>query len=278
MEEQFNELLKLNPFKIFDIDELNHGGQKFVFKGKNEHDELLVLKIVVCNNEIKYKRAIREIECTNKVGCIHIPKIYKYESINYNDNRLIFILEQFIQGTTLRRMLDINKRIPEKEIYDIGRQILYILSDIHDNNLVHRDVKPENIIITDSKEVYLLDLGIVRDLDDRSLTSDFAIFGPMSLGYAAPEQIQNDKYEICNRTDIYSWGVIMYEMFSGSNPFKSIDQESNEIITKMLKYVPPKLNLKSDILSEVIQKCLSKAVHRRPKSCKVILNLLKGEI
>lgn len=278
MEEDLSELLKINPFDISNIIKLNRGGQKYVYRGKSKKYGLVALKIMICDNEAKYNRAIRELLCRNKIKCMNIPKIYEYRLIDFKDNKVIFLLEQFIQGTTLKRFLEIKNDIKEEEICDIGIQILKILDIIHSNDLVHRDVKPENIIITDCKEVFLLDLGIVRDLKDVSLTSDFAIFGPMSLGYAAPEQIKNNKYEICNRTDIYSWGVIMYEMFSGSNPFKSSDNTVNETIIKMLKYVPPKLKLESNILAEIIQKCLSKAVHRRPKSCKVILNLLKGEV
>src|SRR5690606_38467780 len=99
-------------------------------------------------------------------------------------------------------------------------------------------IKPENIIINNTVGTVLLDFGIARHLDLNSLTHDVALFGPLTPGYAAPEQINNEKRSISARTDLFAWGILMYEMLTGVNPFTQGCATPSEALMKTLKLEP----------------------------------------
>src|SRR5699024_9892762 len=124
----------------------------------------------------------------------------------------------------------------------------------------------------------LLDFGIARDLSEKSLTADLAIFGPMTIGYAAPEQVKNQKRLICNRTDLFSWGIIMYEMITGYNPLIAGTNSREEVLENTLTKKTTNLDCGNELIDTVVNKCLEKTVHRRPSSAEHILKIMEGDI
>lgn len=255
---------------------IGSGGQKKVYKGSDKKYGDIVVKLIELSSENTLNRALRELEITSNLGGKEFPRVFKYDYLDVEENRYIFVLEEYIRGSTLRECMN-DKVIQLDDAINIGKSLLNSLIKVHNKQLVHRDIKPENIIVN-TERILLLDFGIARDLASDSLTADLAIFGPMTIGYAAPEQIKNQKRLICNRTDLFSWGLVMYEMIAGYNPLlkesSSKDQVLNNTLTKDIK----NLDCGNEVVDTVVNKCLEKTIHRRPSSAEHIMKIMEGEV
>ena len=130
---------------------------------------------------------------------------------NVGTSPCIFIVEEFLDGESLRQRLASGPQ-PLPFVRELGNALLTALSQVEAVRLVHRDIKPENIMLCRDGRIVLIDFGIARHLDSISLTSSFAMFGPMTIGYCAPEQINNQKRAIGIRTDFFALGIVLYEM------------------------------------------------------------------
>ena len=255
---------------------LFEGGQKKVYKGYDSNYCDIVLKVIALSDKNIIDRAMRELEIASRLnGSRYFSVLHEYKFLEDNGESYLFILEKFIEGQTLRQYLGLKGTLALDEVLGIAKQLLRALSELHKLNLVHRDIKPENIIINEGK-ITVLDLGIARDLSEASLTADIAFFGPMTIGYAAPEQIKNQKQIICSRTDLFAWAILVYELYSGSNPFKREKSSREDILISTLNETIPKLNTTDTKLNEIVAKCLDKAVHRRPISSAFILEYMEG--
>ena len=250
---------------------LGEGGQKFVFHAKSQKYGEVALKIIKTHE--REERILREVEAVSRFSPPHFPKLYCYGKKKIKGRNFIFLVEELIVGESLRKRLE-RGPIQQEESVRIGLELLRALCDVADQNLVHRDVKPENILLGPEGRVVLLDFGIARHLDLDSLTQDYAVFGPMSLGYAAPEQIRNEKRSISVRTDLFMWGVVMYEMLSGKNPFTEGCKTPQEILVRTIQYDPPLLDCCDSVISEIVRACIQKSAHRRPSHPKVLINKL----
>ncbi|MEJ9279419.1 serine/threonine-protein kinase [Ureibacillus thermosphaericus] len=263
--------------ELDNLEVIFEGGQKKVYKGYDSKYGEIVLKEIALSDKQIVDRALRELEIASRLnGSKYFSFVYDYSFIEKDGKNYLLIIEKYIEGPTLRQYLDKKQKLELEEVLEIAKDLLRALSELHKLNLVHRDIKPENIIINNRK-IILLDLGIARDLSDTSLTADIALFGPMTIGYAAPEQIKNQKQIICNRTDLFAWAILIYELYTGFNPFKVGKTSKEEILLSTLNDVVPPLNSKNVKLNEIIMKCLDKAVHRRPVSSDFILNYLEGK-
>lgn len=265
-------LSQVFPDVVFEA-KLGEGGQKYVYRARTQSEGLVAFKIIKSNQQ--NERTIREIDAASSFSPPRFPQIYRYGNANVADFDVVFIVEQFIEGVSLRNRINLGP-ISEEEVLKIGSDLLLALIETSKKNLVHRDIKPENIIISSDVGAVLLDFGIARHLDLNSLTQDVAMFGPMTPGYAAPEQINNEKRSISVRTDLFAWGILMYEMLSGFNPFTQGCRTSSEAIIKTLKYEPELLRDCNSELSRIISWCMRKSAHRRPPSPNHVYELLKG--
>lgn len=253
------------------------GGQKVVFKAQFAPFGKIALKLVKPSPNSK-ERTLRELSVASRVSGPHFATIHKFGGVKIENEDVIYIIEEFLDGETLRSKLQREKRLDVQETIRIGRQLLEALIEVENAGLVHRDIKPENIMILPNGRIVLLDFGIARHLDMPSLTADIALFGPLTPGYAAPEQVKNEKRKISNRTDLFAWAIVMYECVSGQNPFTIGCAHQGESLQKTLTLNPPTLSsLGIDSkFSDLIQDCLKKAIHRRPPSAKIVLDLLTG--
>ncbi|OXS60306.1 serine/threonine protein kinase [Cohnella sp. CIP 111063] len=252
---------------------LGEGGQKYVYRAQTQPEGRVAFKIIKSNQQIE--RTIREINAASSFSPPRFPQIYRYGNANVANIDVVYIVEQFVDGVSLRDRINAGA-LNDAEVFKVGSELLMALTEISEKNLVHRDIKPENIMLSSSTGVVLLDFGIARHLDLTSLTHDVAMFGPMTPGYAAPEQINNDKRSISARTDLFAWGILMYEMISGFNPFTQGCTTPAEVLMKTLKFEPETLQSCNPELSRIINWCMKKQVHRRPPSPSYIFELLKG--
>ncbi|MBR1629813.1 MAG: serine/threonine protein kinase [Lachnospiraceae bacterium] len=161
----------------------------------------------------------------------HLP-IFEFA---YRSDEGFFIIERFVAGTTLQDVLDEKKTLPTVDAIRITTDLLDGLSAIHEHGIVHRDIKPTNIIISDDGVVKLLDFGISRTIDETK-TRDTHILG--TAGYAAPEQfgfLQTDA-----RTDLFAVGIILNQMLTGELPQdkKPTDKTLSTIVSKATSLSP----------------------------------------
>ena len=218
-----------NLFDRFDIEEhIDSGGQKDVFKG-SYNGKPVVVKTLVVNSFQATKRAEREVEVMEQADSdILVDLIYAYPE-KMDGNELFVMVEEFIPGKTLREYVDEDG--PSVNLgLTTAKNVLEVLIEFYQNSWVHRDIKPQNIMITPDGDVRLLDVGIVRMLNEEGLTPTYNDRAPGTPGYSAPEQINNSKAKQDTRTDLFSTGIVMYESITRQHPFKGHDTTVEEAV------------------------------------------------
>lgn len=194
---------------------IDEGGQKAVFKFHDKERGNCALKVGKYSNHISLERIQREVNTLQKIDSPYYPKVYDFSII---DESRFLILEEFIEGDPLSKRIDDFSNTDQT--LDLLINLVKGLTVIWDMSIVHRDIKPDNIIIQNDRSIKIIDLGIARILDDVSLTWTLAQRGPATPIYAAPEQLQNRKKEIDFRTDQFNLGIIFVQLLlHGDHPF-----------------------------------------------------------
>ncbi|HAA58725.1 MAG TPA: hypothetical protein DCE42_28440 [Myxococcales bacterium] len=191
---------------------------------------------------------------------------------------------EFLEGRTLKDAIDAKEVFDAERILHIAKQVTSAMSRVHTLNIIHRDLKPENIflICKDGVEDYvkLVDFGIAKILDDEN-SSALTRTG-LSVGtplYMSPEQARGNLRTLDHRTDIYSWGIILYELLTGRPPFYS--DSPHDVVMLHIRSKPPKLHEYaphrqfSPKLQAFVNKLLSKKPHKRPESMQHALQILE---
>lgn len=226
LQQQFPEITSLSY--------LNKGGQKIVLSGSHAEDGVVVLKI--CSTQTGVDRILREIKAVQEINSPRVPRIFdfglKHLPLLPLDD-LFWIREQRIPGESLRELLVREGSLDLSQILRIGLQVLEALAEAEKSRIVHRDVKPDNIIIDENGNAWLLDFGLSRHLDLDSITDTAGHFGVYTLGYAPPEQYRNKKKEIDSRSDLFALGVTLYECAEGVNFFRHQARDPNEIFRRV---------------------------------------------
>lgn len=203
--------------QLQNITERKIGGQKAVYDAVHIDHGKCVLKIVIRDGNDP--RILREIEIIKNNCFPNVPSIYDIGNVSFENSSYIYICEQRVTGIDLRDVLDTNSKLTLSEVLKFLDKILNTVVKLEEQGIVHRDIKPDNILRDDAGTYWLIDFGIARDTRDASLTATSANFGPHTAGYAAPEQYRNLKRQVDSRADLFSIGVVAYEMLHGFNPF-----------------------------------------------------------
>ncbi|MHC4938906.1 MAG: serine/threonine-protein kinase [Planctomycetota bacterium] len=210
---------------------LGRGGGGAVFLGHATEDgpagpagTVVAVKVFhpeLTSDENVLRRFQREAELGIKIRHDHIVRTYEVGLEQIDDLPHHYMVMEFVEGETLREMLVELGSLPEHLLYQVSDQILDALAAIHAEGMIHRDVKPENIVLTHDHQVRVMDLGVARlQQEGRDLTRADEFVG--SLSYAAPEQFM-DQDHVGPRADIYAFGVLLYELATGYNPFGQAD-------------------------------------------------------
>lgn len=187
--------------------------------------------------------------------------------------RLYVTVEEFIESKPLSEILE-RYRTKEADVVELAIGIANAIYPlwIHPKRFVHRDIKPANILIRPSGQVVVIDLGIARETGAEGVTEDGWGRAPLTLGYAAPEQIANNKAAISFKADFFSIGVLMYVLFSGEKPFfYRRGMDNVDVAQATESYFPPPLNAlyaATDAFSGFVEKAMSKEPwqrHRTPQ-------------
>ncbi|MBV9654079.1 MAG: protein kinase [Acetobacteraceae bacterium] len=195
----------------------------------------------------------REAQAAGRLQHPHIVGIFDY----YETSNCAYIVMEYVEGATLKALLDKEKRMPLSAVVRLMEDVLAGLQYSHDQGVVHRDLKPSNIMITREGRAKIADFGIAR-LEDSSITQIGAVMG--TPAYMSPEQFCGQAIEAS--TDIYSAGVILYELLTGARPF---DGGIATIMHKALNTAPPKPSDVSDAVPRLVDSVVLRAMAKRPQ-------------
>ena len=191
-----------------------------------------------------------------------------------DDNGVYYIVMELIEGITLKEYISKKGRLSVKEATSIAIQVSMGLEAAHSHGIVHRDVKPQNIIISMDGKVKVTDFGIARAASSNTISSN--VMG--SVHYSSPEQVRGGYSD--EKSDIYSLGITMYEMVTGKVPFDGDTTVAIAIKHLQEEMVPPSV-FAEDLphsLEQIILKCTQKSVDRRYQNMEAVIADLKHSL
>jgi serine/threonine-protein kinase len=214
----------------------------------------------------RIERFHREARASGKLSHPNIVTVYDYGE----DNGRYFIAMEYLEGGTLRDTLQTRGALPTQEAVDIACQVLSALSHAHAHQVVHRDVKPDNMHLLNGGQVKLTDFGIARLTEESSLTGEGQVFGTPS--YMSPEQIKGQSID--HRSDLFSLAIVLYEMLAGRKPFTGDSVIS--ITYSIMENQPPPLPGLPFGVEQVLFRALNKDAGRRFSSAEEMRRELKN--
>jgi len=251
---------------------LGQGGFAAVFRVRdttlNRDVAVKVLDLDLAPSPTLAERFLREAQTIARLEHPHIVPIYKVGRHKVGrKEEVLYIIMRCIDGPSLRQLLGTHKRLSVGDAARIVRQVADALAYAHGHDIVHRDIKPDNILLDRSGHVLVTDFGIAKAAQAataQQLTTEGMIIGTPQ--YMSPEQASGDKVD--GRSDIYSLGIVLYQMLSGEPPFDG--DSSASILAKQLTQVPsPIRRSRSDVPEElgfVLERMLEKNPARRMQS------------
>lgn len=191
---------------------------------------LKTAKLTGAAPEISVQAIRREGDALSRIRHRNVVGLWERRRSQKNE----FLVIEYIKGGDLHWLLDKKGQLPWPTVKNIALQLCDALQASHDNDVVHGDIKPENIIISNDNRVVLLDFGAAKLMDSPSSAEEGAEFVLGTLDYTAPEIFSSLSSD--HRADIYGLGVLMYEMLTGWNPFYADDNE--EIVRRVVQHMP----------------------------------------
>ena len=169
----------------------------------------------------------------------------------------------------------------EEAVITLLLKIIYVLRPLWERNpsLIHRDLKPQNILITPDDDVVIIDLGIVREEGSAGVTNSAIPFGPCTPNYASPEQASNDKKNITFRSDVFALGTLSYELLAGFNPFSKETNLRDEILQNVIDLEPESLHalgVCSEEFSQKVGRMMEKQAYKRYRKIDDLVGELEG--
>ena len=215
-----------------------------------------VLRGDLATDEKFVRRFQREALSASSLSHPNIVEVYDVGE----DNGQYYIVMEYIEGCQLKQLLKKRGRLTLSEVIDIMLQITDGLSVAHDAYIIHRDIKPQNIMILDSGLVKITDFGIAMAMNSTQLTQTNSVMG--SVHYLPPEQANGKGSTL--QSDIYSMGILMYELLTGELPYKG--DNAVEIALKHLKEKTPSVRDKYPEIPQSVENIIIKATAKNPKN------------
>ena len=238
------------------LEKIGDGGMAVVYKGKDKLLNRFIAVKILRPEFTKYATFVENFkrESQAAAGLSH-PNIVGVYDVGREGN-INYIVMELIEGDTLNKIIEKEAPMDYRKVIDISKQVASALRIAHKNKIIHRDVKPHNIMVTNDGVVKLADFGIARAVNDATLSTGSKIVG--SVHYFSPEQARGNYVD--ERSDIYSLGIVMYEMLTGKVPF-----DGDNPVTVALKHIneeitPPR-ELEPSIppaLERIVMKATSK--------------------
>lgn len=256
------------------IDKVGSGGMADVYKAKchrlNRYVAIKVLKPEF-SDDTNFVKKFRG-EAQSAAGLSH-PNIVNVYDVG-EDNGLYYIVMELVEGITLKHFIERKGKLEVKEAVGIAIQIAMGMEAAHTNHIIHRDIKPQNIIISKEGKVKVTDFGIAKATNSNTITSN----AMGSVHYLSPEQARGGYSD--EKSDIYSLGITMYEMLSGQVPFAGDNTVSVALLHIQgeaipLREVDPSI---PPSVEKIVQKCMQKKPERRYLTASELIADLKRSI
>ena len=215
-----------------------------------------VLRGDLATDEKFVRRFQREALSASSLSHPNIVEVYDVGE----DNGQYYIVMEYIEGKQLKQLLKKRGKLTISEVIDIMLQISDGLSVAHDNYIIHRDIKPQNIMILENGLVKITDFGIAMAMNSTQLTQTNSVMG--SVHYLPPEQANGKGSTL--QSDIYSMGILMYELLTGELPYKG--DNAVEIALKHLKEPLPSVREKVPEVPQSVENIIIKATAKNPKN------------
>lgn len=245
----------------YEIEKLiGEGGMANVYLARDTIlDRKVAVKVLrgdLAGDEKFVRRFQREALSASSLSHPNIVEIYDVGE----DEGNFYIVMEFIEGKTLKQLIKKRGVLTLSETMDVMLQLLDALSSAHDSYIIHRDIKPQNIMIKESGLVKITDFGIAMALNSVELTQTNSVMG--SVHYLPPEQASGKGSTI--RSDIYSLGILMFEMLTGKMPFKG--DSAVEIALKHMKEELPSAKELNPVIPQSVENIILKAAAKNPKN------------
>ena len=252
---------------------VGEGGMSFVYKAKcrklNRFVAVKILKDEFKNNEEivrRFKKEATAIANLSNPNVVNVLDVGTQDDINY-------IVMEYVEGKTLKDIIKEKGALPYEVAISIGIKVAKALECAHKSGIIHRDVKPQNILVTEEGVVKVTDFGIAKSMDSSTIAHTNSVMG--SAHYFSPEQAKGTYTDY--RTDLYSLGIVLYEMVTGVVPFNGDSPVTVAVKHIQEKAIPPK-NINQNIpnsLNDLIMKAMEKDPVNRYQTAKEIIGDLE---
>ena len=209
----------IGPYRL--LSPLGSGGMGRVYLAESEGGQRVALKVVhphLLERHGYRERFLREVDMGMRVVHPNVVRTLDAGTALRDGKPVDYLAMEFVQGQTLRELLDELWRVPEPLCRHIGREVAQGLEAVHAAGILHRDLRPENVLITKDHVVKVMDLGVARLVEESARLSQSGVFVG-SVAYAAPEQIRDGGKGIDQRVDLYALGMTLYELGCGRHAF-----------------------------------------------------------
>jgi serine/threonine protein kinase len=260
----------VGPYRVEEM--LGEGGMGRVYRALSPSGEEVALKVVkaeLAKDEVFRRRFERESGAAARVNHTNVvPVIATGEH-----NGIPYMAQQFITGGSLEDKIKRETRLDLREAVDLCTQVADGLDALHAEGLIHRDVKPGNILLDGSGKAYITDFGLMKDREASVLTRPGQALG--SMDYMAPEQIRGE--EVTAQSDVYALGCVMIECISGTPPFA--DRQGMRILWAHLQEDPPDPAAgRDDVPADVgwaVTRALEKEPEKRPPTATAYAHMVR---
>ncbi len=258
----------------YEIQELiGVGGMAMVYKAYDTVDDTTVAIKILKDEFSNNSEFIRRFKNESKaIAVLSHPNIVKVNDVSFGD-KIQYIVMEYIDGITLKEYIEHQHVIPWKEAVHFTVQILQAMQHAHEKGIVHRDMKPQNIMLLQDGTIKVTDFGIAHFSDNETRTMTDKAIG--SVHYIAPEQARGDNID--GKADIYSVGVMLYEMLTGKLPFEA-DSAVSVAIMQMQNDPEPLRKINENIpegIEEITLKAMRKDPGQRYASAKEMLEAIE---
>ena len=240
-------------------DTIKSGGMACIYKASDpETKDIVAIKTLQPSkiNRRAVKGFIQEAKMLKK---LNHPNIIQVMDFGEEDNRTPYIVMEYINGEDLKKLL-LHKKTKKLQRYNLIIQIGRGLAYLHENNIIHQDIKPENILVSKNGEVKIIDFGLARYNRLRILTRNRFIDGTPT--YMSPEQIRKKHRD--KRTDIYSYGITTYETLTGRAPYQANDKNAIMRAHIDINIHPRPISYYDASIPKNIENCVMKAIEKNP--------------